>query len=101
MVDEAPRRPQTLPPPVHNGAGSAEAAPRIRYHKQTYRINKRTKVIIATSFGAITVWAFYYLNEEDGEPGLHPLHEQLGITAGATPVLAEMVIVPLAGSPSP
>jgi hypothetical protein len=69
----------------------AEAAPRVRYHKETYRINKRTPATIASSFGPIRLWSFLYLNEEDGEPGLHPLHVQLGIVAGATPVLAERV----------
>jgi len=68
-----------------------QAAPRVRYHKQTYRINKRTKATVATSFGPITLWSFLYLNDEDGEPGLHPLHVQLGMVAGATPVLAERV----------
>jgi hypothetical protein len=47
--------------------------------------------LVATSFGPITLWSFLYLSEEDGEPGLHPLHVQLGIQAGATPVLAEQV----------
>jgi hypothetical protein len=72
-------------------ADKQQAAPKVRYRKATYRINKRTKATIATSFGAITVWSYYYLNEEDGEPGLHPLHAQLGIVADATPVLAERV----------
>jgi hypothetical protein len=70
-------------------ADKQQAAPKVRYHKATYRINKRTKATIATSFGAITIWSYYYLNEEDGEPGLHPLHAQLGIVANASPVLAE------------
>jgi hypothetical protein len=65
---------------------------RIRYHKETYRINKKTKADIATSFGTIRVWSFYYLCEEPGEPGIHPLHLQLGLLAGsATSVLAERV----------
>lgn len=68
---------------------ATHAAPRVRYHKETYRINKRTKATIATSFGPITLWSFLYLNEEPGEAGLHPLHVQLGIVAGATPVMAE------------
>jgi hypothetical protein len=68
-----------------------QVAPKVRYHKETYRINKRTKATIATSFGPITLWSFLYLNEEAGEPGLHPLHVQLGIVAGATTVLAERV----------
>jgi hypothetical protein len=72
-------------------AAKAHAAPRVRYHKETYRINKRTKATIATSFGPITLWSFLYLNTEDGEPGLHPLQVRLGIVAGATPVLAERV----------
>ena len=72
-------------------ADKAEATPRVRYHKETYRINKRTPATIATSFGPITLRSFLYLNEEDGEPGLHPLHVQLGIVAGATPLLAERV----------
>ena len=70
-------------------ADKKQAAAKVRFHKATYRINKRTKATIATSFGDITVWSFYYLNEEDGEAGLHPLHMRLGIVAGATPVLAE------------
>jgi hypothetical protein len=63
---------------------------KVRYHKETYRINKKTPARIATRFGAITVRSFYYLNETDGEPGLHPLHARLGIGAGAaTPALLE------------
>jgi hypothetical protein len=65
------------------------APPRIRYQKETYRINKKTKAKIATWFGSITLRSFLYLNDEPGEPGLHPLHAQLGIQAGATTVLAE------------
>jgi hypothetical protein len=72
-------------------ADKKQAAHKVRYHKETYRINKRTKATIATSFGPVTLWSFLYLNEEAGEPGLHPLHVQLGIVAGASPVLAERV----------
>jgi hypothetical protein len=65
---------------------------KVRYHKETYRINKKTPATIATRFGTITVRSFYYLNEEDGEPGLHPLWVRLGIGAGAaTPALLERV----------
>src|SRR5262249_38437182 len=40
--------------------------------------------------GSITLRSFYYLNDEDGEPGLHPLWLRLGIGAGsATPALLE------------
>src|SRR5947209_6870062 len=73
-------------------AAKDQAAPRVRYHKQTYRINKRTKAEVATSFGPITLWSWLYLCTEEGEPGLHPLHVSLGIGAGAaTPLLAERV----------
>jgi hypothetical protein len=73
-------------------AAKDQAAPRVRYHKQTYRLNKRTKAEVATSFGPITLWSWLYLCTEDGEPGLHPLHVSLGIGAGAaTPLLAERV----------
>ncbi len=69
-----------------------QAAPRVRYHKQTYRLNKRTPAKVATSFGLITLWSWLYLCSEDGEPGLHPLHVSLGIGAGAgTPALVERV----------
>lgn len=65
---------------------------KVRYRKQTYRINKRTPARIATRFGAILVRSFLYLNEEAGEPGLHPLWLRLGIGAGsATPALLERV----------
>ncbi len=65
---------------------------KMRYHKETYRLNKKTPARIATRFGTITVRSFYYLNEEDGEPGLHPLLLRLGIGAGtATPALLERV----------
>src|SRR6202167_849164 len=67
-----------------------EMPAKIRYHKQTYRINKKTKLAVATRFGTITLRSFYYLCEEDGEPGLHPLRVRLGIGAGsATPAFAE------------
>src|SRR5437763_166671 len=45
-------------------ATQPEAAPRVRYRGQTYRINKKTKAEIATSFGVITLWSFLYLNDE-------------------------------------
>jgi hypothetical protein len=65
---------------------------KVRYQKQTYRINKKTKRAVATRFGTITLRSFYYLNEEDGEPGLHPLCVRLGIGAGsATPAFTEQV----------
>jgi hypothetical protein len=65
---------------------------KVRYRKDTYRINKKTPASIATSFGTITLRSFYYLNVEDGEPGLHPLWLRLGIAAGAaTPALVERV----------
>jgi hypothetical protein len=64
----------------------------VRYRKETYRINKKTPARIATRFGTITLRSFYYLNNEDGEPGLHPLWLRLGIGAGsATPALLERV----------
>jgi hypothetical protein len=73
-------------------AARDQAAPKVRYHQQTYRLNKRTKAAVATSFGPITLWSWLYLCTEDGEPGLHPLHVCLGIGAGAaTPLLAERV----------
>lgn len=69
-----------------------QAAPKVRYHRETYRLNKRTKAEVATSFGPVTLWSWLYLAEEDGEPGLHPLHVGLGVGAGrATPLLAERV----------
>src|SRR5271165_5895646 len=63
---------------------------KVRFRKETYRINKKTPASIATRFGTITLRSFYYLNDEDGEPGLHPLWVRLGIGAGsATPALLE------------
>jgi hypothetical protein len=63
---------------------------KVRYGKETYRINKKTPANIATRFGTIRLRSFYYLNDEDGEPGLHPLWVRLGIGAGlATPALLE------------
>jgi hypothetical protein len=65
---------------------------KVRFRKETYRINKKTPARIASRFGTITLRSFYYLNEEDGEPGLHPLWLRLGIGAGsATPALLERV----------
>jgi hypothetical protein len=70
---------------------AAEAVERrVRYRRATYRRNKKTPAQVATRFGTITLRSFYYLNEEDGEPGLHPLWVRLGIGAGAaTPALLE------------
>jgi len=65
---------------------------KVRHHKETYRINKKSPASIATRFGTIVLRSFYYLNDEDGEPGLHPLWLRLGIGAGAaTPALLERV----------
>lgn len=73
-------------------AAREQAPPQVRYHRQTYRRNKRTPALVATSFGPITLWSWLYLCSEDGEPGLHPLHVGLGIgTGAATPLLAERV----------
>ena len=70
----------------------AQAAARVRYQGQTYRINKKTPAQVATSFGPITLRSFLYLCCEDGEPGLHPLQVRLGVVAGgATALLAERV----------
>lgn len=78
--------------PGREPAARDQAAPKVRYHKETYRLNKRTKATVATSFGPITLWSWLYLCTEDGEPGLHPLRVGLGIGAGAaTPLLAERV----------
>jgi hypothetical protein len=76
----------------HEPAVRSQVAPKVRYHQQTYRRNKRTPATVATSFGPITLWSWLYLAAEDGEPGLHPLQVSLGIGAGrATPLLAERV----------
>jgi hypothetical protein len=65
---------------------------RSRFRKETFRINKKTPALIASRFGTMVLRSFYYLNEEDGEPGLHPLWLHLGIGAGAaTPALLERV----------
>ena len=73
-------------------ADKHQAAAKVRYRGQTYRINKKTPAEVATSFGPMTLWSFLYLAAEDGEPGLHPLHVRLGIQGGgATAVLAERV----------
>jgi hypothetical protein len=72
--------------------GKSQAAAQVRYQGQAYRLNKRTKAEVATSFGPITLWSYLYLCREDGEPGLHPLHVRLGVVAGgATALLAERV----------
>jgi hypothetical protein len=69
-----------------------EMPAKVRYQKERYRINKKTPAQVASRFGTITIRSFYYLNEEAGEPGLHPLWVQLGICAGAaTPALMERV----------
>jgi hypothetical protein len=65
---------------------------KVRHHQETYRRNKKTPLQVATRFGVITLRSFYYLNEQDGEPGLHPLRVRLGIGAGSvTPALLERV----------
>jgi len=70
----------------------AKMPPKMRCHKQTYRINKKTSAQVSTRFGKITLRSFYYLNCEAGEPGFHPLYLKLGIGEGAaTPALAERV----------
>ena len=63
---------------------------KVRFRKETYRINKKTPAGIATRFGTIALRSFYYLNDEAGEAGVHPLRVRLGIGAGsATPALLE------------
>ena len=73
-------------------AEPCQADPEVRYRGDRYRRNKRTPCEVATTFGPIALSSFLYLNEHDGEPGLHPLHVRLGIVAGgATARLAERV----------
>jgi hypothetical protein len=68
---------------------------KVRLGKQRYRLNKKTPARIATRFGTITLRSFYYLNDEDGEPGLHPLLVRLGIGAGsATTIVPPTVFRP-------
>lgn len=92
LFDEAGR---ALLQETFNGLESddkSQAAAKVRFQGETYRINKKTKAEVATTFGPITLWSFLYLCQEDGEPGLHPLHVQLGLVAGgATLALAERV----------
>lgn len=69
-----------------------DVAGTVRYRKESYRVNKKTPARVATRFGTIVLRSFYYLNAEDGEPGVHPLWLRLGIGAGAaTPALLERV----------
>jgi len=65
------------------GNDKKEAPSKIRYHKETYRLNKKTPLQVATRFGTIALRSFLYPNENDGEPGLHPLRRRLGIGAGS------------------
>src|SRR5260370_41948887 len=39
-------------------AAKEQVASRVRYPKQTYRRNKRTKAEVATLFGPITLWSW-------------------------------------------
>ena len=71
-------------------ADPAAVAPKVRYHRQAYRRNKRTRAEVATTFGPVVLWSWLYLPADDGEPCLHPLHVRLGVgPGGATPLLAE------------
>src|SRR5262249_39505846 len=45
-------------------ADKTQAAPRLRYQRATYRINKRTKAEVASSFGRLTLWSFLYLHPD-------------------------------------
>ena len=66
---------------------------KVRYHKETYRLNKKTPLQVASKFGMITLRSFYYLNEQDGELELAPVACAFGNRppARATPALLERV----------
>lgn len=65
---------------------------KIRIGRTTYRINKRTPTTIATTSGPIVIRSYYYLNENEGEPGVHPLLTRLGVGAGsATPEMMQRI----------
>ena len=76
--ERLPGPPGRLPTRIEREANRLEANDRrqvpakVRYRKETYRVNKKTPARIASRFGTITLHSFYYLNVEDGEPGLHP-----------------------------
>src|SRR5437588_356748 len=42
----------------------AQVPPKVRYRGQTYRLNKKTKAEVATSFGPLTLRSFLYLCNE-------------------------------------
>ncbi len=54
---------------------------KVRYHKETYRLNKKTPLQVASKFGMITLRSCFYRNEQVGEPGVHPVRVRLGIGA--------------------
>lgn len=56
-----------------------------------YRRNRKTRTMIATLFGHVSLRRFIYQAIEAGEAGIFPLQIALGITAGqATPALADV-----------
>lgn len=58
---------------------------------QTFRRNRRTRKTIDTRFGAVTLWRWFYQNNQAGEPGVAPLDVRLGLVAGRmTPAVAEV-----------
>lgn len=65
---------------------------RLRLAGEDYRRRPKSRNVIGTWFGEITLWRYLYEAIEPGEHALFPLEQQLGIEAGlATPALAERV----------
>jgi len=65
---------------------------RLRLAGQEYRRRPKSRNVIGTWFGPVTLWRYAYEATEAGERSLFPREMPLGVEAGlATPALAERV----------
>ncbi len=57
-------------------------ASRLQWNQAAYRRNRKTKKLIDTRFGPVTLKRWFYQNVTLGEPGIAPLDLRLGLIAG-------------------
>ena len=79
---------------TYNAAESEDeqspTAARVRVGRREFRRNRKTPNTIATLFGQIVLWRYYYQAVHPGQRGLAPLERCLGVVARlATPALAD------------
>jgi hypothetical protein len=70
---------------------ASQTPSQIAWQDSTYRRNRKTRRLIDTRFGPVTIARWFYQNSLARQPGIAPLDLRLGLVAGRmTPAVAEV-----------